>query len=151
MPHASEAVWHAWADFGAIERFHPAVKTSRLIGGPNEGTGAVRRCDFYDGSIIDEELTVFQPMTRIGWNMLNAPGPLKSGQALVTLESHGAVQTRVTFELSFKMKLGPIGFLLGNSVVKTAMTKTLTGLLTGLDDHLRTGRKIGKGGGLEPA
>lgn len=151
VPHSIDAVWRAWADFGGIERFHPAVEKSRIIGGPSEGTGAIRRCDFYDGSMIEEKLTVFQPMTRIGWEIVSAPGPLKSGEALVTLERRDPAATHIEFVLNFRMKLGPVGVLLGNTVVKAAMKKTLTSLLRGLDDHLRTGRSIGQAGVLGPA
>ncbi len=149
IPHSQQAVWDAWADFGNIDIFHPAVKSSRIIGGPPNGRTAARRCDFYDGSSIEEQITVFNPPSSIGWALTAPPGPIKKGDALVQLEAQTPTQTRVTFTLTFTMKLGPVGWLLGVLVVKGAMKKALTQLLKGLDDHLTTGKRVGDKGVLE--
>ncbi|GAB4140651.1 MAG: hypothetical protein Tsb0016_07920 [Sphingomonadales bacterium] len=143
-----QAVWDAWADFAGIEKFHPGVKASNIISIQKAGTGTVRRCEFYDGSAIEERLSVVAAPSSIGWAMTKAPGPLKSGDALVQLEARGPNQTAVIFTLDYAMKMGPIGALLGATVVKGAMKKALGGLLKGLEDHLKTGKRVGKNGAL---
>ncbi len=151
LPHSQQAVWDAWANFGNVDMFHPAVKSSRIIGGPSSGRNAARRCDFYDGSAIEEKVTVFDPPYSIGWALTKPPGPIKKGDALVELKAQSPSQTRVTFTLTFSMKLGPVGWLLGVGVVKGAMKKALIQLLKGLEDHLATGKRVGDKGVLEAA
>lgn len=143
-----QAVWDAWADFGGIEQFHPGVKASNIISIQKTGIGTVRRCEFYDGSAIEERLNVVAAPSDIGWTMTKAPGPLKSGDALVHLEARGPSQTLAIFTLVYTMKMGPIGALLGATVVKSAMKKALGGLMKGLEDHLKTGKRVGKNGVL---
>lgn len=146
-----QAIWNTWSDFGNIDKFHPAVKTSTIIGSPKDGKGAMRQCEFYDGSSIKERITVHNPLSAIGWMLTTPPGPIKRGDALVELQPRGPSETIATFTLTFTMKMGPVGWLLGNLVVKRVMKKTLNQLLQGLDDHLRTGQRVGKDGLLQAA
>lgn len=148
---SQQDVWNAWSDFGNIDKFHPAVKSSTIIGGPTTGTGAMRRCKFYDGSSIEERINVHKPLSAIGWTLTVPPGPIKRGDALVELRASSPSETIATFTLTFTMKMGPLGWLLGNLAVKGVMKKALNQLLKSLDDHLRTGDLVGKDGVLQAA
>ena len=53
----SASVWAAVADIGGVHRWHPKVRQSPLLSEANEGLGAKRRCDFYDGTSVVEEVT----------------------------------------------------------------------------------------------
>ena len=53
---SAEKVWPHLADFSGIARFHPLVETADQPSEQNEGVGASRRCNFYDGKNVVERV-----------------------------------------------------------------------------------------------
>ncbi|MAZ78112.1 MAG: hypothetical protein CMF39_05485 [Legionellaceae bacterium] len=131
-----ETVWNAWADFGNIAEFHPGLKGSRIIRGPETGQGATRVCEQQDGTEINERITVFEPHSKIGWVLENPPKPLKEGVVTVKMDNQGPGKTRVTMEFEVKMGMGPLGPIIYNLVAKNMITKNLTKVLSALNKHL---------------
>ena len=56
-------VWEVLGDFSSIERFSTAVEKSPILDGISSGLGTKRKCDFYDGSSVIEEIIDYQEGT----------------------------------------------------------------------------------------
>jgi hypothetical protein len=52
-------LWAKIADVGGIQEWHPKVERSPLISSSATGPGATRRCEFYDGTSVVEEVVGF--------------------------------------------------------------------------------------------
>ena len=50
----AEDVWCNFADFSGVAHFHPYVETADQLSEQNEGVGARRKCNFYDGNSVVE-------------------------------------------------------------------------------------------------
>jgi ligand-binding SRPBCC domain-containing protein len=127
-------VWNYWDQFGDIEAFNPGIKKSEIIGRQATGIGARRRCMLTDGNTIEEKLTVYDPPNRIGWELTKLLGPMKSNSVDVQLFRVSDDQTKVVITSQYKMKFGPIGFILGQLVVKNILNKAFVQMLDGLDE-----------------
>jgi len=53
-------------------------------------------------------------------------------------------RSRVTFEMSFEPKYGPLGWLMGATVMQTQFRKTLSSVLAGLETHALTGEVVSR-------
>lgn len=141
-------VWNAWFDFGNIHSFHPGVKHSSIIAGPSSGVGAARRCDLYDGTHTEEVVTDFEFDSYMTWEMTEMPFPLKAADVRLDFDENGKESTDLVMTFRADLKLGPVGWLLGQLVVKRLVKKNLGKVLDSLNDHFRTGQLVGKDGVL---
>lgn len=136
MTASQEAVWNAWADFGNIADFHPGLKRSAIIKGPETGPGATRVCEQHDGTKVNERITIFEPQSRISWLLESPPNPLKAGTVTVSLMSVGPERTRVQMDFDITMGVGPFGPVIYHLAAKNVIKKNLTEVLVALDEYL---------------
>ncbi|MCG8435349.1 MAG: SRPBCC family protein [Gammaproteobacteria bacterium] len=148
IPISAEKLWNAVDDFGGIYRFHPYVESSKLLGGAQQGKGAMRECRFYDGTRVVEEIVNYQEGRAMEIEIVESSMPLKQAIARLEFTVLGVNRTLVAIQLRFQPKFGPFGWLMAKLMMKPMMNKMLSGLLKGLEDHLTTGRDVGKGGQL---
>jgi hypothetical protein len=52
----AEDLWRHLSDFSGVVRFHPFVETADQLSASNEGVGARRKCNFYDGKSVVERV-----------------------------------------------------------------------------------------------
>ncbi|MCH8030730.1 MAG: SRPBCC family protein [Bacteroidetes bacterium] len=148
---SSDRVWDAFDKFSGIADFHPLVERSPALNGIERGIGAQRECHFYGGGSVKEVVLDSQTGRRQTVEIYEmGPFPLKKAIANIEFAPRGE-ETDVTFTMNFQAKYGPIGWLMGKTVMKSQFIKTIDGVLKGLDDHLRTGQLIGRKGELVPA
>ena len=50
-------VWDTISDVGTVKDWHPKVKHSPVLSAESTGVGATRRCEFYDGTSVVEQVT----------------------------------------------------------------------------------------------
>ena len=136
MPVSQDKVWEAWADFGGIAEFHPGLKRSPIIRGPESGIGSTRSCEQHDGVAIEEKITVFEPQSKISWKLETPPKPLKAGDVTVRLESIGSDKTRVFMDFDIQMGMGPLGSVIFQLFAKRVIRKNLTKVLAGLEAYI---------------
>lgn len=141
---SADRVWEVVDDFGAVYRYHPLVEQSPIRNGVPSGEGAERVCHFVGGNSITERITQYQPGAGYTIDIIE-PGnfPLKSATARLSLHPQGAASTRVGFEMVFQPKFGPVGWLMGKTVMRSQFRKVLDSVLAGLETHLRTGETVG--------
>ena len=140
-------VWNAIDDFGNVYRFHPSLEHSESINDVATGEGAKRQCDFYDGSVIREEVVESLPEQRQVSNVFDLGSfPLKEMVGRLDLEPIDENSTDVTFSMSFVPKYGPVGWLLAELMMKRQFRALAEDIIAGLDTHLQTGEIVGPNG-----
>lgn len=132
-----EAVWAVLGQFMHIDAFAPLVASVEALTTGPDRVGSKRRCHFTDGNSLVEEVIAWEEnrMYRVRLSQTD-PMPLKEATAELRLRPHGAGQTRVDWGMDYQVKYGPLGWLLGQTMMKLMMGKILDGNLKGLADHI---------------
>jgi len=128
-----EAVWAELSRFMHIDEFAPEVVKTEALSEAEAGIGAKRRCHFKNGSAMAEEVTHWEDgrMYRVALSELDAM-PLHVAAAMITVEPAGIGHSRVAWGFDYRVKYGPLGWLLGQSLMKMMMGKISDGNLKGL-------------------
>ncbi|OUR74642.1 hypothetical protein A9Q78_00015 [Methylophaga sp. 41_12_T18] len=143
---SAQQAWAVIADFGNVYKFHPKVKQSPLLGDKNTGLGAMRRCDFYDGGSVVETITDWQPGKKMTVALSEMNMPLKWANASLIVNATGANQCEVTINMEFAVKMGPLGWIMAQVMMKPMMAGMFKQVIKALETHLQTGKEIGKNG-----
>jgi|TARA_B100000809_G_C14935465_1_gene458451 uncharacterized protein YndB with AHSA1/START domain len=153
----AEDLWRHLSDFSGVARFHPFVETADQLSASNEGVGARRKCNFYDGKSVVERVIEWEPGRRLKVELSEMNLPVKWALAEMSLSSINDHETEASISMVFQPKFGLLGALMGVLMMKPMMRKIFSQVLHGLEHHARTGEVIGKGGapvvkdGLAPA
>lgn len=136
---SSEAVWHVLARFMHIDEFAPKIRSVDALTEWHSGIGARRRCVFEDGNSVVEEVTEWQDnrMYRVRLSEIE-PLPLMEAFAELSIQPKGASQTKVVWSVDYKMKFGPLGWLMGQTVMRMATSKIVDGNLKGLEEQAKS-------------
>jgi hypothetical protein len=130
---APEAVWAVLGRFMHIDEFAPLVKSVDALTDGEDGTGSKRRCNFDDGTSVVEEVTewVDNRKYRVRLSELTAM-PLHEAHAELSVAPIDNGHSRVTWGMDYRVKYGPFGWLLGQTVMKIMIGRILDGNLKGL-------------------
>ena len=130
-------VWDSWDDYGNINKFHPGLNASYLLGKKQKtGVGAVRQCDFTDGkTYLKERISEYLEHQRITIDIYDTNAPFRDGKAIFEFTSEGPSKTRVTMTMSFTPKMGILGKIL-TPLMKFQFKKGLRGLLKSNADYV---------------
>ena len=142
---SAEDVWTHFADFSGVARFHPFVETADQLSEQNEGVGARRKCNFYDGNSVVEKIIEWEQGRRMNVELSEMSMPMKRATVEFIVVPHGDHESDIAITMNFTPKFGLVGAMMG------AMMMKLTQVLSGLEHHVRTGETIGRGGGPRSA
>ena len=142
----AEKAWAIISDYGAIHKYHPGVERSPILNGIERGVGAIRRCEFYDGSSVVEKVISWQDGRSLTVELSGMSMPLKQAQAQLQVRQAGKGTSDVTITMDFTPKFGPLGWLMGQVMMKPMMRGMFTKVLQALETHASTGRLIGPEG-----
>ena len=143
--HASpDQVWSIVSDVTTVARYHPSVKTADLLTPSPTGIGAARRCNFYDGTDVREEVVEVEEGSRVKLALSEFSLPMKSIEAESRIAPTGDRHADVTFTVYYQVKYGPLGQLMGATVVKKQLSAMTARVVAGLDHHLKTGELVDK-------
>ncbi len=137
-------VWAVLADFGGIHVFNPGVTESYSLTKKNSGVGAERQCNlggpdtFIRERIVD--WTEGKQFTLEIYEGKKTP-PFKNAFTTFTVEPDNG-GAKVTAELRYGMKGGPIGWLLDRAAVRRNLGPAMTSILAGLKRHVETGESV---------
>ncbi len=134
------------ADFGGVARFHPFVEKADRLSEQNEGVGARRKCNFYDGNSVVERVIEWQEGQRIKVELSQITLLMKTATAEFRVVPSGEGECEALLTMHFTPKFGPLGALMGALMMKSMLRKMFSQVLGGLEHHARTGERIGKGG-----
>ena len=139
-----ETVWEQIVDVTLIKNWHPGVATTDQISEHAIGVGAVRRCNFYDGSEAVEEVIALTGNHRMKINIREFKAPMKKFESTWELRTTSSGSTQVTITTEYEMKLNVLGSLLDILVIRGRMPKLINKVLAGLDHHIMSGEFIDK-------
>ncbi|MCV0428479.1 MAG: SRPBCC family protein [Roseibium sp.] len=132
-----EKVWPILSRFMHIDEFAPLVKSVDALTVGETGVGSKRRCHFKDGNSLVEEVTHWQVNRGYRVRLSDTdPMPLKEAYAELSIAPQGTGQTKVVWSMDYRVKYGPIGWLLGQKMMKRMMGKILDGNLKGLANQV---------------
>jgi carbon monoxide dehydrogenase subunit G len=136
-----EAVWAVLARFMHIDEFAPAITSVDALTEGEDGVGSKRRAHFDNGSSLVEEVTDWQANRsyRVRLSEMSAM-PLREAHAELSVEPLDAARSRVTWGFDYRVKYGPFGWLLGQTVMRRMMGGVLDGNLTGLAEKVQSDR-----------
>ncbi len=128
-----DAVWAVLGRFMHIDEFAPLVKSVDALTTGKDQVGSKRRCHFDDGGSVVEEVTEWETNRRYRVRLSETdPMPLTEAYAELSIKPHGSGQTLVEWSMDYRVKYGPFGWLLGQTMMKMMMGKILDGNLQGL-------------------
>lgn len=133
--------WTAVSEMEAVVDWHPNVARARILSDHSSGVGAARRVEFQDGNSVVE--TVIEESEGEFTTIEMTELPLLD-KAVVTIRMKGTSsdETEVTFSVDYRVKYGPIGWLMGMLMMKRAFKKIFGISLAGLAYHLETGKLV---------
>ena len=138
---APDTVWAVIGRFMHIDEFAPLVKSVEALTDDEDGVGSKRRCNFEDGTSVVEEVTKWEPNRGYRVRLLEMSAmPLHEVHAELSVEPLENERTRVTWGMDYRVKFGPFGWLLDQTVMKLMMGKILDGNLSGLANKARSDR-----------
>jgi len=138
MDAAPNAVWAVLGRFMHIDEFAPAIESVDALTDGEDGVGSKRRNHFADGTSMIEEVTEWEADHKYRVRMSEMAMPLHEAYAEISVvpANGGGSTVRWTFE--YRVKYGPFGWLLGQTMMKMMMGKVLDANLKGLADRIRT-------------
>lgn len=148
IPFPIEKVWPMLANIDAIHRIHPMVESSPIVSQSCEGVGTTRVCKLYNGMEAVEEVTKIVDQQLIVIDIVKSGMPFKKAFGEFYTSAINGNNTFVEVRMYLEPKYGVLGSLMYTIMLKPMMTNILKGVLKGLEDHLSTGKIVGKSGKL---
>jgi len=141
IPATSDAIWAVIGRYMHIDEFAPQITSVDALTAGDNGIGSKRRCHFENGTALVEEVIAWKTNHnyRVRLSEMDAM-PLKQAEAELSLTPMLNGHTRVTWSFDYKVKFGPLGWLLGQTMMKLMMGKILDGNLKGLADKVQPNR-----------
>ena len=141
----ADEAWKILDDFGGIHQYHPLVERSPIKNGVASGLGAERVCHFDNGDAITERITDYEAgkgytveITDLG------KFPLKAAVGTFGVQPAGNGRSTVRFDFRFQPKFGPIGWLMGKTVMRSQFRRIVADMLAGLETHAKTGAIVSR-------
>ena len=140
------AVMRLLSDVTSVDRWNTHLDHVELVSSNKSGLGASRICHFHDGTSLKE--TVIEADGRhVVMAVSEFSLPLQEMNiefSVRPVDGSSDKNTELTFSAEYNVKYGPVGYLLGATVLKMKLHDVQTKILAGIDHHLTTGEKIGK-------
>ncbi|KPA22225.1 Polyketide cyclase / dehydrase and lipid transport [Shimia sp. SK013] len=127
-----EQVWAVMGRFMHIDAFAPEVARVEALTVGEDQVGSQRRCHFTNGQALVETVTAWDAGR--GYSVaLSEMGsmPMSAASAELRIEAVGN-KARVVWGFAGKMKFGPLGWLMGQLMLKPMMGKVIAANLEGL-------------------
>ncbi len=134
-----EAVWAVFGRFMHVDEFAPLVKSVDALTNGEDGIGSKRRCHFDDGTSVVEEVTEWNANRGYRVRLLELTSmPLHEAYAELSVEPLGNGRARMNWAMDYHVKFGPLGWLLGQTIMKMMLGKIFDGNLKGLASKVRS-------------
>lgn len=131
------SVWATLADYMAIDVIAPEVVKVDVLSDNATGLGAKRRCHFPNGtSLVEEAITWTEGRGYRAAMLEMGKIPFKIAEAEIRLTPTSDGKTHVHWCIDYQPKFGPLGWLMGATLMKPQLRKVLNGNLKGLEDFL---------------
>lgn len=134
------AVWDILADIGSVAIWAPTVDHPVTTNDIEPVVGCERACDISGFGKVTERVEAWdegQSLT-IG---IDSIGPMKSAHSTFDLSEHEG-RTIVPMTIRFDTRFGPIGALIGATIMRRRLSQQSAVALAGLKQYAETGRPI---------
>jgi hypothetical protein len=129
-----ERIWALLSDLTAVERYNPTVKSATIRGTARSGVGAERACDLLPRGCVVERVTHWEDGRAIGLEVAESDWPIHYMRWVTRVEPTptGSV---ITQNLDYRVKFGPLGWLMDRLVMRRQLSQTLDGIFANLVKH----------------
>lgn len=148
-----EKVWSQVKNVTLIENWHCGVSNTEKLSDNEEGVGATRRCNFYNGTeAVERVSSVTEPeannpkntLHNIVIDIIEFKAPMKNFSSTWELKAIEKGITQVNVYSKYDMKFSIVGQVLDHVIIRKKMPKLIDKVLAGLKEHVLTGNKIDK-------
>ena len=134
-----DAVWAVLGNFMHIDEFAPEIVSVDALTDGKDGIGSKRRNNFKNGTSLVEEVTEWEPKRRYRVQLSEMSSmPLYEAYSGMSVEPTDNGRSIVTWDMDYRVKFGPLGWLLGQTLMKMMMGKIIDGNLKGLANKVRS-------------
>ena len=136
-----EEVWSVLGRFMHIDEFAPQVTSVDALTDGADGKGSKRRCHFENGTSLVEEVTSWYVNRGYSVRLSDmAAMPLREAIAGISIEPLARGRSKVRWGMEYRVKYGPLGWLMGQTMMKAMMGKVIDDNLQGLADKVAANR-----------
>ncbi|MGI9627884.1 MAG: SRPBCC family protein [Longimicrobiales bacterium] len=136
-----EEVWAVLGRYMHMHEFAPRIESIDALTEGEDGVGSQRRCNFADGTSVVEEVTEWEANRFYRVRLVEmGPMPVKEAHATLSVEPLDENRSSMKMAMDYRMKFGPVGWLMGQTMMKSMMGKIFEGVLAGLSDKVRSER-----------
>jgi carbon monoxide dehydrogenase subunit G len=134
----TEAIWAVASNFMHIDEFAPEIKSVDALTEGKVGIGSKRRNHFNNGTSLVEEVIEWDTDSRyhrISSSEMSSM-PLHEAYSAISIERMDSGRSMVTWDFDYRVKFGPLGWLLGQTMMKMMMGKIIDANLKGLAEKV---------------
>ncbi|MFA3915745.1 SRPBCC family protein [Ruegeria hyattellae] len=133
-----DEVWAVLGRYMHVDEFAPQIASVDALTEGDDGLGSKRRNKFANGTSVVEEVTAWKPGEGFTVALSEmAAMPLREASSEVRITPIGG-QSKVIWTFDYRVKYGPLGWLMGQTMMKMMMGKVIDGNLNGLADKVRS-------------
>lgn len=136
-----DAVWAVLGRYMHVDEFAPLIASVDALTEGEDGMGSKRRNNFDNGTSVVEEVTAWKPGESYTVRLSDmAAMPLHEATSevrIIPIED----RSKVTWTFDYRVKYGPLGWLMGQTLMKMMMGKIIVGNLKGLADKVRSNQQ----------
>ncbi len=134
-----DAVWAVLGRFMHVDEFAPQIASVDALTSGDDGLGSKRRNHFVNGTSLVEEVTQWKSGEGFTVALSDmAAMPLHEASSQVRIIPTGG-RSKVTWTFDYRVKYGPLGWLMGQTMMKMMMGKIIDANLKGLEDKVKSG------------
>lgn len=140
--HAScspDRVWALLADLEAVQRYNPGVGSATVLGDLQQGVGARRACELVPGGRVVERVTEWEDGRALGLEVVESNWPIHFMRWVTRIEPDDD-GTRITQDLEYRVKFGPLGWVLDTLVMRRKLQTSLDVVFAALVAHAEASR-----------
>lgn len=119
-----ERVWAILADLEGVATYNPTIAAARLRGAARAGVGAERECDLKPSGRVVERVIAWEEGRAVGLEVIESDWPIVF-MRWTTRVGPDADGARITQDLEYQVKFGPLGWLLDTLVMRRKLRTTL--------------------------
>jgi Polyketide cyclase / dehydrase and lipid transport len=130
-PCPPERVWALLADLEAVQTYNPGVRLATIRGVQRTGVGATRVCELKPSGRVVERVTHWEEGRALGLEVAESDWPIRFMRWVTRVEPKAA-GTRISQDLEYQVKFGPVGWLLDRLAMERKLRASLDAIFEAL-------------------
>jgi hypothetical protein len=132
-----DRVWSLLADLEAVQRYNPGVREAKIQGAARTGVGATRVCELLPKGRVVERVTHWEEGRALGLEVAESDWPIHFMRWVTRVEP-SAVGSHISQELEYRVKFGPLGWLIDKLAMQRKLRTALDEIFASLVRHAQT-------------